>query len=596
MPRRYFKILVLLLLLQINVAHAQARYQLLLQPDSAASGWFDKNFPPQQERMDSVACLTRINEVLQSLTLASYLTATITEVVFYDSVCVAKVYPGKSYQWLNVHTGDIPLEILEASGWRDNQFLNTPVLFQRYLDKVKRMLQYLEQNGYPFARIYLDSIAADTQTLSARLILDKGDFIRFDTMEVIGDAAVKGWFLARYLGIRKDAPYNEQLIKNAAARLSQLPFLSITRSPMVYFLGTSAKPVVYLSNRKSSSLDGIIGFAPASDNNSNKLLVTGEVNLKLQNLFATGKAFDLSYKSFLTGSQELKTHVLWPYIFRSGVGLEYDLNLLKYDSTFLDVKQEIGVQYRLIGNDYIRVFYGLQQTSLLTVDTNLIKVTKALPAANDLTNHQYGLGFKISRYDYYLNPTKGGGVEFSGSAGLKRIGRNPTVDGLRFAQTDGSFKSIYDTLKLSSVQYRFTLRGDVFIPLHKRATLRFEVISGHIQAQTLFVSELFRIGGIRTLKGFDEQAIFASSYGIINTEIRYLLQQNSHVMLFWNGAWYENAIRKPVLTDTPYGVGAGLNFETGAGIFSLYYAVGKQFNNPLELNKAKIHFGFVNYF
>ncbi|MFN3445035.1 MAG: hypothetical protein ACK44D_04780, partial [Bacteroidia bacterium] len=84
--------------------------------------------------------------------------------------------------------------------------------------------------------------------------------------------------------------------------------------------------------------------------------------------------------------------------------------------------------------------------------------------------------------------------------------------------------------------------------------------------------------------------------GILNTEIRYLLQQNSHVMIFWNGAWYQNVIRKPTIEDTPYGFGAGLNFETGAGIFSLYYAVGKQFNNSIEFNKAKIHFGFVNYF
>ena len=105
---------------------------------------------------------------------------------------------------------------------------------------------------------------------------------------------------------------------------------------------------------------------------------------------------------------------------------------------------------------------------------------------------------------------------------------------------------------------------------------------------------MFRIGGIRTLKGFDEQAIFASTYGIINTELRYLLQQNSNVMLFWNGAWYTNKLQS--VSDKPYGFGAGLNFETGAGVFSLYYAVGKQFNNAIEFNKAKIHFGFVNYF
>jgi hypothetical protein len=50
------------------------------------------------------------------------------------------------------------------------------------------------------------------------------------------------------------------------------------------------------------------------------------------------------------------------------------------------------------------------------------------------------------------------------------------------------------------------------------------------------------------------------------------------------------------LTDKPYGFGAGFNFESAAGIFSIYYAIGKEFNNPIDFNKAKVHFGYVNYF
>ncbi len=36
--------------------------------------------------------------------------------------------------------------------------------------------------------------------------------------------------------------------------------------------------------------------------------------------------------------------------------------------------------------------------------------------------------------------------------------------------------------------------------------------------------------------------------------------------------------------------------ETGAGVFSLYYALGKQLGNEFEFQRAKIHFGFVNFF
>ncbi len=583
-------------MLQINAAQSQAIYKINWVTDSVSNLILNKVITSDNTPIDSVQCIFKINNTLLQLATQSYLTASVMQLSFVDSVCNVNIDLGQSFKWIKLTKGNVSEDVITASGWRENLFYNKTYNHISYSQKVAKMLQYLEQNGYPFAQLKLDSVKFTNEGISATLNLDKGDLIKLDTIEIIGDANIKGWFVAKYLGLKKDAPYNELLLKNIDSRLSQLQFVKATRSSLVYFVGAVAKPVVYLTNKQSSSVDGIIGFAPSSDNNNNKLLITGEANLKLQNLFGTGKGFDLAFKSFLNGSQQLNTHILWPYIAKSNIGVDYELNLLKFDSTFLDVKHDIGIQYRLIGNDYVKVFYSLQTTSLLTVDTNVIRVTKSLPSSNDLRVNLYGIATKISRYDYYLNPRKGFGFEISAAIGSKSIIKNPTVDGIKFLSADGSSKSIYDTMTLSSTQYRFTGKGDVFIPIAKRAAIRFEGSFGHIKAPTLFFSELFRLGGIRTLKGFDEQAIFASSFGILNTELRYLLQQNSHVLLFWNGAWYQNRILNPTITDLPYGFGAGLNFETGAGIFSLYYAVGKQFNNSIEFDKAKVHFGFVNYF
>lgn len=583
-------------MLQINTAYGQLIYQIKWLPDSASISVFKKLVPDDKTLLDSAQCIQKVNQTIKFLALQSYLTATVNNIIFKDSVCNVWVNTGSSYKWIKLSGGNVDEDVLTASGWRQNLFYNKVFDYQNYAQKVNQMLAHLEQNGYPFAQIKLDSIVVQNDGISAQLNLDKGDLVKFDTIEIIGDANIKSWYVAKYLGIKKDGLYNEQLLKRMDARLSQLPYIQLTRSSLVYFVGATAKPVVYLTNKRSSSVDGVIGFAPSSDNNQNKLLITGEANLKLQNLFGTGKGFDLAFRSFLNGSQELKTRIVWPYIARSNIGVDYELNLLKFDSTFLDVKHDIGIQYRFVGSDYLKIFFSTQNTSLLSVDTNLVKVTRALPVSNDLKVNLYGLSAKVVRYDYFLNPRKGYGFDASAAIGTKQIIRNPTVNALKFSQPDGSNISLYDTISLSSTQYKLTFKGDVFLPLFDRATIRFEGNFGHLQSPVLFFSELFRLGGIRTLKGFDEQAIFASSYGIVNTELRYLLQQNSHVMLFWNGAWYQNKIRQPLVEDMPYGFGAGLNFETGAGIFSLYYAVGKQFNNSIEFNKAKIHFGFVSYF
>ncbi|HQI46911.1 MAG TPA: hypothetical protein PLC59_12715, partial [Bacteroidales bacterium] len=61
-------------------------------------------------------------------------------------------------------------------------------------------------------------------------------------------------------------------------------------------------------------------------------------------------------------------------------------------------------------------------------------------------------------------------------------------------------------------------------------------------------------------------------------------------------AYYDSKTVQKYIHDTPYGFGAGVCFETKAGIFSLTYALGKQFDNPIYLKSGKIHFGVVSYF
>jgi hemolysin activation/secretion protein len=123
-----------------------------------------------------------------------------------------------------------------------------------------------------------------------------------------------------------------------------------------------------------------------------------------------------------------------------------------------------------------------------------------------------------------------------------------------------------------------------------------EVNAAWFQTESLFLNELFRIGGLKTLRGFDEQSIFANKFAITNAELRYLLGKNSNVFAFYNQAWYVNEVTKNRISDNPFGFGLGLIFESGAGLFTLVYAVGKQFQNPIEFNSAKIHFGYINYF
>ncbi|MCU0442622.1 MAG: BamA/TamA family outer membrane protein [Bacteroidia bacterium] len=548
--------------------------------------------------IDSIALNNTIKDVLQSCNSLAYLNAQIAQAEWSGDSLLVLIQLGQPYAWVKLRKGNVPLDILSAAGYREQQFSGQPFDPAQFTRKMERMLVFLENNGYPFASIKLDSIELDGAGISAALNLDPNRYIVFDTLDIRGDANIKKWYLQKYLGVKPGNSYSENTYKLMNSRLSQLPYIKSNAPAAMYFYSSKVMPVFDLQNRKASSVDGIIGFAPNTQTGSNagRLLITGEANLHLQNIAGTGKSVDLNYRSFLGNSQELKLKFVFPYLFRSSLAFDYDLNLIKQDTSFLDVTNRIGLQYRFAGTDHVKVFYSIQTTTLISIDTTTIKLTGRLPEAADIRNSSYGIGYKFTRLDYYLNPRKGFSTELLAGAGIKQIQRNPTIEQLAILQPDGSTKSVYDTLQLRYIQYRLEGSFDGYIPLFKRAVLRTQAMGGHIASENLFVNELFRIGGIRSLKGFDEQAIFTSTYAIANIECRYLIQQNSNVLLFWNGAYYRNIVRSPVVSDRPFGFGAGANIETGSGVFSLFYALGTQQGNAIEWARAKVHFGFINYF
>ena len=98
------------------------------------------------------------------------------------------------------------------------------------------------------------------------------------------------------------------------------------------------------------------------------------------------------------------------------------------------------------------------------------------------------------------------------------------------------------------------------------------------------------------LRGFDEDAIYSPFYSLFTLEYHFLLSKNTYFYTFGDMALVEDARFNNGTLDTPFGFGIGAALETKGGIFSLSYALGKQFDNKIELRNGKIHFGYINLF
>ena len=61
-------------------------------------------------------------------------------------------------------------------------------------------------------------------------------------------------------------------------------------------------------------------------------------------------------------------------------------------------------------------------------------------------------------------------------------------------------------------------------------------------------------------------------------------------------AYVNNKTNETDFSNRPIGIGAGMTFETKAGLFGISYALGKLDDTAFEFRTAKVHFGFVSLF
>ena len=121
-----------------------------------------------------------------------------------------------------------------------------------------------------------------------------------------------------------------------------------------------------------------------------------------------------------------------------------------------------------------------------------------------------------------------------------------------------------------------------------------------IATAPVLANEQFRIGGAKLLRGFDEQRLFARNFSIATLEYRFLLGQNSYLYLFIDQARIDTQSRLSLAgqltVDYPRGLGAGITFETRAGLFGLSMAFGRQRGVPLDFGAPKVHLGYLSLF
>ena len=522
----------------------------------------------------------------ESLIRKGYLEASFDSMTIRQDTIFTTLYLGKKY--------DVELPTQDRQKHKKNPVVSSDI-FGIEITKEK-IIQNLENNGYPFAKVTSDSVLLSDSTLNVKYTIDKGKLITIDSFLNHGTSKLTKGFIQNYILLKSKQPYNELRIQQMDKLLQKLPYATIRQPSTITFRDNKADIHLFLDKRKVNSFDFLIGFLPGSNNG--KILITGEVRLHLQNAFKRGEEIYLEWRKLQRQSQLLDVRFNYPYLLNAPIGVNFTFNLEKRDSSSLDLAWQLGLPYITKSNNYIKGFYKYFQTIILSADTAYAKLNKKLPSNLDATYNQYGIQAYYEHLDYLFNPQKGYELKLTASVGTKKIKPNTQITTLQDASGNFDYATLYDSIKRKTIKADLFWIGNYYLPLGKKKKniLKFGVNGGAVFNPNLLKNELLRIGGSRLLRGFDEQSIYTDAYNVATLEYRYMIMRNSYFFVFMDAAYIHRKFNNTVFQDFPFGFGTGITFETKIGIFGLTYALGQQKFKTVDFRNSKLHFGYVATF
>ena len=481
-----------------------------------------------------------------------------------DSTYIALYHLGPKYKSIQLFYSKKDFskkELLQVSKKITDSYFTLP--FNTIESSITKLNSLKTENGNAFARIKLENITKQKKgSLSANIVVVNGDARTIDSIIVKGYEKISKSHIKYYAGIKKGKKFNKSKLIEKSNILNSLGFVSVTKPPEILFKKDSTIVYLYLKKEKNNLFDGILGFA--NDEDSQKLIFNGYLNLELNNNLNFGEQFLLNYKADGKDQQNFRARLTLPYLFNTPFGLITELKIFKRDSTFSTSDQLIKVRYQINPTSKTYLGYKAYESSNLRKDNSInIDVedytSKFLLAGLSYTKTQNNILFPI-KSKFHLDT---------------EIGSKETK-----ITTESQLRASLLFYYIFNLNYK----NSIYLKNNTKA----------VNSDSYLINELFRFGGINSIRGFNENSIDASFYSILNSEYRYQFNQDIYIHSIIDFAYFENQII--ALKQKLYSFGIGIGLQTSAGIIKFSIANGNAENQDFNFSNTKIHISISSKF
>ena len=505
---------------------------------------------------------TQVASFKDQLYQRGYIEARILEISQIPPLVIAKLSLGPKYESIQLYANKTLFEFLELEGVKNLE--STPyytVEVSALESLLNSLTDFLTTKSYPFASVSLKKIKPiGKSTLRADLSVDIKKSRQLQSVEIKGYEKFPRSFIKHYLGIKKNAPFDLKAIQSKTEALDQLRFTKQLRPAEVLFTQDTTRVYLYLEKIKSNRFDGFLGFG--SDETTGSLELNGYLNLNLVNNLNFGESFRLNYRSDENDLRTFEAQLTLPYLFKTPIGSELELNILKKDSTFTTAEQAVSVYYQL--NPKQKVFLGIRST-----ESNAL-LPETISDVRDYKTSAYEL-----KYTYQeLTPQNS---------------LFPLTSALELRLS----KSNRKTINIKTNQIAYFLKASKIFNLNRKNSFYTRLQLQGIDSENYLSNELIRFGGINSIRGFEENSINATGLAVLASEYRYQLSPTLYIHSIIDAGYFETPSQS---NQKIYGFGFGFGLLTEAGLLKFNLANGKTEEQNFKFSDSKIHLSLTATF
>jgi len=509
----------------------------------------------QKKHVDISALYKETTRIEKQLKSAGYFSVRIQKFLTVKDTTKVTYSLGEKIETALLSVDSLHFQLLKKFNLK-NGVLKIPV--SSLESTLKEITQQLDANGFSFAETSLKNPFIKDRVLVADLQIISSKKRTINSVIIKGYEKFPKTFVNHFLKIDAQTVFTKSKLKEISKRLEAVSFVKQTKPIETLFKKDSTLLYLYLKKQQKSSFDGLVNF---NSDASGALQLNGYLDVKLQNIFNRGEELTLLWNRFDQERQELNLKTRIPFLYNSPLSSRFEFSLYKQDSTFLNTAFKTDFSLFLNENTQLAIHYDYNTSKILTAALS----TETTTAFN---SQFIGVSFqhKVPMNDVFSSQKTQ--LHFTPKVG-QRIANSQTENQLKIDV-------------FASYIFEFNDRNSLYLANN----------SGYLNSASFLQNEMYRIGGEKSIRGFNAQSLFATKYAFFNVAYRFLVSKKSFIYTITDFGQFKdlNSSKKAL------SIGAGYQFLTNNSKVNLHYALGKINNQPFDYKTSTLNINFVTYF